>query len=205
MNRIKEQKIQIENIRDNQKIKENEIFKSLKNDIENLRNSIEIKEGTIQTLQKSHKQLQDKYLRLCSEKRKKEQEDLLIQAKEMRVKKNEREKGNFNIIKPNSRNRINNYSNKIIINANKEENKNIIPKLDMKSNNINNLNTISSNDNYNGIINNNISNILPIIGTSNDVVKDEKNDLSNLKFDVSHDDGKIDEINNMMKKIIDEF
>ncbi len=75
----------------------------------------------------------------------------------------------------------------------------------MKSNNINNLNTISSNDNYNGIINNNISNILPIIGTSNDVVKDEKNDLSNLKFDVSHDDGKIDEINNMMKKIIDEF
>ena len=75
----------------------------------------------------------------------------------------------------------------------------------MKSNNINNLNTISSNDNYNGIINNNISNILPIIGTSNDIVKDEKNDLSNLKFDVSHDDGKIDEINNMMKKIIDEF
>ena len=75
----------------------------------------------------------------------------------------------------------------------------------MKSNNINNLNTISSNDNYNGIINNNISNILPIIGTSNDVVKDEKNDLSNLKFDVSHDDGKINEINNMMKKIIDEF
>ena len=205
MNRIKEQKIQIENIRDNQKIKENDTFKSLKNDIENLKNSLEIKEGTIQTLQKSHKQLQDKYLRLCSEKRKKEQEDLLIQAKEMRVKKNEREKGYFNVTNNNSRNKNNNYNNKLIINANKEENKNIIPKLDIKSNNINNLNTISSNDNYNGIINNNISNILPIIGTSNDVVKDEKNDLSNLKFDVSHDDGKIDEINNMMKKIIDEF
>ena len=204
MNRIKEQNIQIENIRDNQKIKENEIFKSLKNDIENLRNSIEIKEGTIQTLQKSHKQLQDKYLKLCSEKRKKEQEDLLIQAKEMRVKKNEREKGNFNVIKPNSRNRINNYSNKIIINANKEENKNIIPKLDMKTNN--NFNTISSNDNYNNIINNNnISNILPVIGTSSDIIKEEKNDLSNLKIDISHDDGKINEINNMMKKIIDEF
>jgi hypothetical protein len=129
MNRIKEQKIQIENIRDNQKIKENDTFKSLKNDIENLKNSLEIKEGTIQTLQKSHKQLQDKYLRLCSEKRKKEQEDLLIQAKEMRVKKNEREKGYFNVTNNNSRNKNNNYNNKLIINANKEENKNIIPRL----------------------------------------------------------------------------
>ena len=163
-----------------------------------------MKENTIQTIQKSHKILQDKFLKLCSDKRKKEQEDLLIQAKEMRVKKNEREKGYFNVTNNNSRNKNNNYNNKLIINANKEENKNIIPKLDMKTNN--NFNTISSNDNYNNIINNNnISNILPIIGTSNDVVKDEKNDLSNLKFDVSHDDGKIDEINNMMKKIIDEF
>ena len=202
MNKIKEQKIIIENIRDNQKIKENDIFKSLKNEIENLKNSIEIKEGTIQTLQKSHKQLQDKYLKLCTEKRKKEQEDLLTQAKEMRVKKTEREKGSFNIIKNNSRNKSNNFNNKLIINANKEDNKNIIPKIDTKSNNINN----SLNENYNGIINNNnISNILPVIGTSNDIVKDENNDLSNLKFDISHDDGKIDEINNMMKKIIDEF
>ena len=45
------------------------------------------KEKTIQTIQKSHKKLQDKLLKLCSDNRKKEQEDLLIQAKEMKIKK----------------------------------------------------------------------------------------------------------------------
>ena len=49
-----------------------------------------MKENTIQTIQKSHKILQDKFLKLCSDKRKKEQEDLLIQVKEMKNKKNKR-------------------------------------------------------------------------------------------------------------------
>jgi len=56
-----------------------------------------LKENTIQTIQKSNKILQDKFLKLCSDKRKKEQEDLLIQVKEMKIKKNEREKGNLSI------------------------------------------------------------------------------------------------------------
>ena len=56
-----------------------------------------MKENTIQTIQKSNKILQDKFLKLCSDKRKKEQEDLLIQVKEMKIKKNEREKGNLSI------------------------------------------------------------------------------------------------------------
>ena len=97
MNIIKEQKVQMQNLVNNNQEKENDLIKSLKNNIENLKNSIEIKENTIQTIQKSHKILQDKFLKLCSDKRKKEQEDLLIQAKEMKIKKNEREKGNLSI------------------------------------------------------------------------------------------------------------
>ena len=149
-----------------------------------------MKENTIQTIQKSHKILQDKFLKLCSDKRKKEQEDLLIQAKEMKIKKNEREKGNLSINRNNSKNKKNN----------KEENKNFIPKLDIRGKQ---TTTINSNDNY--INSNNISNILPVIANQNDKNKEEKNELSNLKLDISDDGGKMDEINSMMKKIIEEF
>ena len=151
-----------------------------------------MKENTIQTIQKSHKILQDKFLKLCSDKRKKEQEDLLIQAKEMKIKKNEREKGNLSINRNNSKNK--NKKN------NKEENKNFIPKIDIRGKQ---TTTINSNDNY--INSNNISNILPVIANQNDKIKEEKNDLSNLKLDISDDGGKMDEINSMMKKIIEEF
>ena len=126
MNIIKEQKVQMQNLVNNNQEKENDLIKSLKNNIENLKNSIEIKENTIQTIQKSHKILQDKFLKLCSDKRKKEQEDLLIQAKEMKIKKNEREKGNLSINRNNSKNK--NKKN------NKEENKNNKEKI---NNNIN--------------------------------------------------------------------
>jgi hypothetical protein len=192
MNIIKEQKVQMQNLVNNNQEKENDLIKSLKNNIENLKNSIEIKENTIQTIQKSHKILQDKFLKLCSDKRKKEQEDLLIQAKEMKIKKNEREKGNLSINRNNSKNK--NKKN------NKEENKNFIPKLDIRGKQ---TTTINSNDNY--INSNNISNILPVIVNQNDKIKEEKNELSNLKLDISDDGGKMDEINSMMKKIIEEF
>ncbi len=190
MNIIKEQKVQMQNLVNNNQEKENDLIKSLKNNIENLKNSIEIKENTIQTIQKSHKILQDKFLKLCSDKRKKEQEDLLIQAKEMKIKKNEREKGNLSINRNNSKTK--NKKN------NKEENKNFIPKLDIRGKQ---TTTINSNDNY--INSNNISNIL--IVNQNDKIKEEKNELSNLKLDISDDGGKMDEINSMMKKIIEEF
>ena len=192
MNIIKEQKVQMQNLVNNNQEKENDLIKSLKNNIENLKNSIEIKENTIQTIQKSHKILQDKFLKLCSDKRKKEQEDLLIQAKEMKIKKNEREKGNLSINRNNSKNK--NKKN------NKEENKNFIPKIDIRGKQ---TTTINSNDNY--INSNNISNILPVIANQNDKIKEEKNELSNLKLDISDDGGKMDEINSMMKKIIEEF
>ncbi len=53
MNIIKEQKVQMQNLVNNNQEKENDLIKSLKNNIENLKNSIEIKENTIQTIQKS--------------------------------------------------------------------------------------------------------------------------------------------------------
>ena len=65
----------------------------------------------------------------------------------------------------------NNYINKNKKN-NKEENKNFIPKLDIRGKQIT---TINSNDNY--INSNNISNILPVIVNQNDKIKEEKNKL----------------------------
>ena len=44
-----------------------------------------------------------------------------------------------------------------------------------------------------------------MIANQNDKIKEEKNELSNLKLDISDDGGKMDEINSMMKKIIEEF
>ena len=110
----------------------------------------------------------------------------------MKIKKNEREKGNLSINRNNSKNK--NKKN------NKEENKNFIRKLDIRGKQ---TTTINSNDNY--INSNNISNILPVIANQNDKIKEEKNELSNLKLDISDDGGKMDEINSMMKKIIEEF
>ena len=49
MNIIKEQKVQMQNLVNNNQEKENELIKSLKNNIENLKNSIERKYNTNNT------------------------------------------------------------------------------------------------------------------------------------------------------------
>ena len=49
MNIIKEQKVQMQNLVNNNQEKENDLIKSLKNNIENLKNSIERKYNTNNT------------------------------------------------------------------------------------------------------------------------------------------------------------
>ena len=230
MNIVKEQKSQMENIRNLKSENDNDILLNLQNEIENLKNTIELRDHTITKLQKNHKSLQEKYLKVCSEKKKKEPDELLNQAKDMKVKKIERERGNssnksiynnnikneINIrndntksdinIRNNNINNSNNNKQKIIKLKKKEDNKDVIPKIDIRQKPVYIDNNIIDN------IDNN-SNILPLIGNSNlneninnDKLKDEKNDdLSNLKLNISQDDEKYNEINDMMKKIIDEF
>ncbi len=239
MNIVKEQKSQMENIRNLKNENDNDILLNLQNEIENLKNTIELRDHTITKLQKNHKSLQEKHLKVCSDKRKKEPDELLNQAKDMKVKKIERERGNssnksiynnntkseinirndnikseINMRNDNTKNEINirndninnNNKQKIIKLKKKEDNKDVIPKIDIRQKPVYFDNNIIDN------IDNN-SNILPLIGNSNlneninnDKLKDEKNDdLSNLKLNISQDDEKYNEINDMMKKIIDEF
>ena len=238
MNIVKEQKSQMENIRNLKNENDNDILLNLQNEIENLKNTIELRDHTITKLQKNHKSLQEKYLKVCSDKRKKEPDELLNQAKDMKVKKIERERGNssnksiynnntkseinirndnikseINMRNDNTKSEINirndninNNKQKIIKLKKKEDYKDVIPKIDIRQKPVYSDNIIIDN------IDNN-SNILPLIGNSNlneninnDKLKDEKNDdLSNLKLNISQDDEKYNEINDMMKKIIDEF
>ena len=192
INIINEQKIKFDNIKNQNKEKENEKIKYLKHEIENLRSLITIKETTIEKIKKNHKLLQDKYLKLCIEKRKKENEDLLIQVKEMKIKKNER-------VKSLNKNYISRSTEKIF---NKNEKKSV---LNIKNKINKNYPTLNSTDNYTSLNSNNISNIFPVIGNSNENKNFEENyDLSYLKLEISNDD-QISKINNMMKKIIDEF
>ena len=226
MNIVKDQKNQMENIRNLKSDNDNDILLNLQNEIDNLKNTIELRDHTISKLQKNHKSLQEKYLKVCSDKRKKEPDELLYQAKDMKVKKIEREKGNSsnksiynNNIKNDINNRNDNNNNemnnktdnnnnkqKILKLKKKEDNKDIIPKIEIRQKPLYSDNNILDN------IDNN-SNILPLIGNSNlkdninnDILREENNDdLSNLKLNISQDDEKYNEINDMMKKIIDEF
>ena len=91
MNIINEQKIQIKNIKNKKTEQDNDEITLLKRQIENLKNEIDIKENIILTIQKTHKNLQDKYLNMCYNVRKKEQEELLRQAKLLQKQKMERE------------------------------------------------------------------------------------------------------------------
>ena len=111
MNIVKDQKNQMENIRNLKSDNDNDILLNLQNEIDNLKNTIELRDHTISKLQKNHKSLQEKYLKVCSDKRKKEPDELLYQAKDMKVKKIEREKGNSSnksIYNNNIKNDINN-------------------------------------------------------------------------------------------------
>lgn len=91
MNIINEQKLKIQNIKNKKVEQDNDEIMILKRQIENLKNEIDIKQNIILTMKKSHKNLQDKYLNICYNVRKKEQEDLLRQAKILQKRKMERE------------------------------------------------------------------------------------------------------------------
>ena len=213
INIIKEQKSQIQSLKKENKssadfsaINENHLntINSLKAQIEALRKKLEIKEDSILTLQKSHKILQEKYLKICSNNRKKEQELLLNQAKKMKLEKMEREKEQF--LQKNK----NMFSNKEIIE------KNYSSVSDFKQQKI--PNTVYSNqktDNDESVPRsekddlkkNEINNNIIQIGTVLPVIKSSKNKerIERMKLKNDENDGKMDEINDMMSKIMDEF
>ena len=207
INIIKEQKNIINNLKMEQKSMEesnsknedfSNIINSLKAQITALKKKLDVREDSYVTLQKSHKILQDKYLKTCSNNRKKEQEILLKQAIKLRDVKLQREKEKFvtqnknkNIfdikkeLKENNYTSLNNFRpKKSPSSANKNMKEEIIEK---KVDDKNEKSAIQ------------IGPVLPIIKSSKN-----KERIERMKRK-SEDDGKLEEISDMMNNIINEF
>ena len=174
---INEQKLKIKTIKNKNIEKNNDEIIILKSQIQNLKNDIEIKENTIQIMKRGHKKLQDKYLNACYNVRKKEQEDLLRQAKILQKQKMEREylMKNQPLSKSNS------------LSAFPVKKKRLNEKKSTKNINIENRNL-------------NKINIFPSINADN------KNDeISKINNEVEmHEGTNLNQINDKMKQIIEE-
>jgi chromosome segregation ATPase len=210
INIIKEQKSQLQTLQKEQKISnENsaindsnlKTINSLKAQIDTLKKKLEVKEDSILTLQKSHKLLQEKYLKICSNNRKKEQEMLINQAKKMKMEKLEREKEQF--LKRNknsaSKNEIleKNYSS---LSNFKQPKTPVSVYQNQKTTN----DSIDSHSNLGGEKKNEVSSIQA--GTVLPAIKSTKNKerIERLKLK-NEDDGSVEEINDMVTKIMNEF
>ena len=198
MNIIKEQKLQIQNIKKQKKEEDLSQIAELKRQITNLENTVELKENAISNLKKTHKNLQDKYIKLCFNIKKQEQDNLLNQAKLLKQQKLARDamKGQ------------NKYISKYANNNNLQqltEDSNGISDLEYPNLNTNS-NIISTNMEKEKKENNSKSSndiVLPVISPNNSV-KIEEN-LNSYKDSLIIDEGnKLDEINDMMKKVIEE-
>ena len=197
INIINEQKIKIEKIKKQNKEELNTQIAEFKREINNLENTIELKDTMITNMKKSHKNLQDKYIKMTFNIKRKEQEDLLNQAKILKKQKNDKNallytKKNYSNIFNNKKN--NNYGKNIEDMDNISDIK--YPNLNTSPNNLlnkkNNKNNLSEKESKNS---NDV--ILPVISLNNteDIINNNKTEREN---------NKLEEINEMMKKVIDD-
>ena len=204
INIIKEQKNIINNLKIEHKTIEennsknedyNNIINSLKAQILALKKKLDVREDSYVTLQKSHKILQDKYLKTCSNNRKKEQELLLKQAKKLRDAKLQRDKEQFikniNVLDLKKEIKENNYSSL----------NNFRPKKSPSSayKNIKKETAGKKEDGKNEKSSIQIGPVLPIIKSSKN-----KERIERMKRK-SEDDGKLEEISDMMNNIINDL
>lgn len=197
INIINEQKIKIEKIKKQNKEELNTQIAEFKREINNLENTIELKDTMITNMKKSHKNLQDKYIKMTFNIKRKEQEDLLNQAKILKKQKKDKNallytKKNYSNIFNNKKN--NNYGKNIEDMDNISDIK--YPNLNTSPNNLlnkkNNKNNLSEKESKNS---NDV--ILPVISLNNteDIINNNKTEREN---------NKLEEINEMMKKVIDD-
>ena len=206
INIIKEQKNIINNLKIEHKTIEennsknedyNNIINSLKAQILALKKKLDVREDSYVTLQKSHKILQDKYLKTCSNNRKKEQELLLKQAKKLRDAKLQRDKEKFMIKNIN----ILDLKKEVKENNNYSSLNNFRPKKSPSSayKNINEEIGEKKEDGKNEKSSIQIGPVLPIIKSSKN-----KERIERMKRR-SEDDGKLEEISDMMNNIINDL
>ena len=211
INIIKEQKSLINTLKNEQKAMEENYssnienintINSLKAQITALKRKLDVKEDSFLTLQKSHKILQEKYLKTCSNNRKKEQELLLKQAKRLKADKIQREKDMFL-----EKNKKLFDFNKELVEINYSSLNNFKPKKLPSSAYKNNkeVNTINveekvvKDDNKSEKSHIQQGPVLPIIRSSKNKERIEKMKIKNV------DDGKLEEISDMMNNILNEL
>ena len=191
INIINEQKIKIEKIKKKNKEELNSQISELKREINNLQNIIELKETMISNMKKTYKNLQDKYINMTFNIKRKERDDLLNQAK--LLKKHRIEK---NAHLNQRKNYSNIFSKKNKIQSEELNNKSKYPNVNTSPNNT------LINKNKSKFIENDFKNskdiILPEINMNN------PENIDNNKDSLIYEDkGKLEEVNEMMKKIID--
>ena len=178
INIINEQKSQIQKLKSQKKAENLSEIAEMTKIINQLENKVQIRDGTINTMRKVHKKLQDKYIKMCFGIKKKEQDDLINQAKFLHQQKMKIDTTQSLDLKNTRTNKKKLYNIR-----------NITEKND----------NISSNDDY---LNTNMNDykdiILPNISNNKNINEDNK------MIDLNGENDRLDEINNVMSKIIEE-
>ena len=154
---IKEQKIQIQNQKEAQLKKDKEELLRLRTENKKFKSMIEIQNEELKNYQNAHRNLQEKYLQLCSDKRYKPHQELLQQAKEMKIRKMERDKKNsVFVIRKEEIEKNPNLSNKLNLSAKVNKTRNTIStprNLKLNTSDDNKLPPINSSRNYHHLSN----------------------------------------------------
>ena len=189
INIINEHKLKIKKMEEKKKEEDNNEIKLLKRENKNLKNELEIEQKIIQNMKLNHQNLQGKYLTMCYNVKKKEQEELIKQAKyltkENLYKKNKNNKLRiFPMIKSSSLGslQVNNKFNKFKLAKNKNK-LNINIRENKSHNNINDIDNIT------------------VINDINDKEGNKQNNINYNEYDYRRN---LDEINDKLKQIIDD-
>ena len=198
LNIINEQKIKIKKIKKQSKEEADSKISELKKEINNLENIVELKETMISNMKNTYKNLQDKYIKMTFNIKRKEQDFFLRQAKLMKNQKKERD-NNLSLLYSN-KNYSNIFNKKMKIKINDEHNS--LSEFRYQNMRLNS-NSVTNKKNKNDALEKRFKNshdvVLPSINMNISENKENEKDLN-----ADGQKSKLEEINEMMKKVIED-
>ena len=198
LNIINEQKIKIKKIKKQSKEEADSKISELKKEINNLENIVELKETMISNMKNTYKNLQDKYIKMTFNIKRKEQDFFLRQAKLMKNQKKERD-NNLSLLYS-KKNYSNIFNKKMKIKINDEHNS--LSEFRYQNMRLNS-NSVTNKKNKNDALEKRFKNshdvVLPSINMNNSENKENDKDLN-----ADGQKSKLEEINEMMKKVIED-